>query len=91
MREKLMARMKGIATAFRGNEALGKVQYDFDVSHDGRVTGWIIESALRDLYPRAFRVSPTFLGQEIVEADYIFHLAMGQRSRVAWLTPMGSS
>ena len=70
-----MDHKKGIATVFRGNEALGVVEYDFNMTDNGRVTGWIVEVKHMNVRPMAPRVPPTFLQKSAGAAD--LHLSLG--------------
>ena len=59
-----MARIKGVTTAYRGIESLGKVTYHFDLEHDGHVTGSIVLHVDHiTLLPIAPRVPANFLPQ----------------------------
>ena len=78
-----MDHKKGIATVFRGNEALGVVEYDFNMTDNGRVTGWIVEVKHMNVHPMAPRVPPTFLQKSAGAAD--LHLSLGDRTGVAFL------
>ena len=79
-----MEHKTGIATVFRGDEALGKVQYHFDLSHDGRVIGWIIDVEFMPLHPITGRVPRTFLSSKAgIETD--LHLSLGDGTAVAFL------
>ncbi len=82
-RTKQMDHKKGIATVFRGNEALGVVEYDFNMTDNGRVTGWIVEVKHINLHPMAPRVPPTLLQKSAGAAD--LHLSLGDGTGVAFL------
>jgi len=62
-------RKKGIATVFRGAESLGKVQYDFILEPNGRVTGTIAHVDWLALPPMAPRVPANLMPSSICETD----------------------
>ena len=79
-----MEHRRGIAAVFRGAEALGKVQYHFDLDHDGRVIGWIIDVEFMPHHPSAGRVPRKFLSSKPgIETD--LHLSLGDGTAVAFL------
>ena len=70
--------MKGVATAFRGSDALGTVQYNFTLHDDGQVTGTVVHVDLVVLHPSAPRVPPNFLPQSsVVETDLYLRVSDG--------------
>jgi hypothetical protein len=75
--------MKGIATVFRGSDALGTVQYSFTLHDDGRVTGTVVHVDHGSLHPSAPRVPPNFLPQSVIENN--LHLRLSDGTAVDFL------
>jgi hypothetical protein len=79
-----MEHKRGIATVFRGADALGKVQYHFDLGPEGRVSGWIMHVDFSPIHPIAGRVPREFLSSKTgIETD--LHLSLGDGTAVAFL------
>jgi hypothetical protein len=69
-----MEHQTGFAMVYRGAEALGQVQYRFDLPDDGRVAGWIVDVELLPIRPVAGRVPDRYLPGAVVETD--LHLSL---------------